>query len=166
MLSSPAVKPGLRIVGLAKWVAWVVCGLLALGILLIVLGIGGVTSPFPVLEITHQKPYVDFVGREYRVVADVRAIVWNDFPDKARILSISLMSPPVARNRFVSYETALKPGQRVRIVSAWRQFALVGFTRHYVVSVPGGGLPDGISVTMDVKSDGVPDPRVYEPVDK
>jgi hypothetical protein len=160
------VKPRFKMVGLAKRVVFAACGLLALGILLIVLGIGGVTSPFPVIEITHQKPYVDFVGRNYRVVADVRALAWNDSPDKARILSISLMSPPVIRNRFVSYETPLKPGQRVRIVSAWRQFGLIGFTRHYVVSVPGAGLPDGIPVTMDVKSDGVPDPPVYEPIDK
>jgi hypothetical protein len=54
----------------------------------------------------------------------------------------------------------------VRIVSAWRQFALVEFTRHYVVSVPGAELPDGIPVTMNVQSDGVPDSRVYEPIDK
>lgn len=75
------------------------------------------------------------------------------------------MSPPTVRNRFVSYETRLQPGQRVRIVSAWRQFALVEFTRQYVVSVPGAGLPDGIPVTMHVTSDGVPDPRIYEPTD-
>lgn len=171
MLSSPAVKPRIRrLVGLAKWVALAACGLLAVAIsligLLIVFGLAGTPSPFPVTETTHQKPFVDFVGREYRVVADVRALAWNDFPDKATILSISLMSPPVVRNRFVSYETPLKLGQRVRIVSAWRQFALVEFTRHYVVSVPGARLPDGIPVTMNVKSDGVPDPLVYEPVDK
>jgi len=76
------------------------------------------------------------------------------------------MSPPVVRNRFVSYETFLKPGQRIRIVSAWRQFALLGFHRHYFVSVPGAGLPNGIPVTMDVEADGVPDPRVYEPMNK
>jgi hypothetical protein len=58
----------------------------------------------------------------------------------------------------------LKPGQRVRIVSAWRQFALVEFARHYVVSVPGAELPDRIPVKMYVSSDGVPDPLVYEPV--
>jgi hypothetical protein len=76
------------------------------------------------------------------------------------------MPPPTVRNRFVSSEMRLKPGQMVRIVSAWRQFALVEFTRHYVVSVPGAELPDGIPVTMTVKSDGVPDSRVYEPIDK
>jgi len=118
------------------------------------------------VEVTHRTPYVDFVGREYRVVADVRALGWNDFPDKARILSISLISPPVVRNRFVSHETPLKLGQRIRIVSAWRQFAVFGFHKHYVVSVPGAGLPNGIEVTMDVESDGVPDPRVYEPMNK
>ena len=76
------------------------------------------------------------------------------------------MSPLIVRNRFVSYEIRLKPGQRVRIISAWRQFSLAGLTSRYVVSVPGGGLPDGIPVTMDVKSDGVPDPLIYEPIDR
>jgi hypothetical protein len=159
-----AVKPRLRIlIGLALRVALTVVGLLALGI---VWGIAGYASPFPVVEITHQKPYADFVGREYRVVGDVRAIAWNDFPDKARILEISLMPPPGVRNRFVTSQTRLKPGQIVRIVSAWRQFALVEFTRHYVVSVPDAGFPDGVPVTMNVKSDGVPDSRVYELMDK
>jgi hypothetical protein len=71
-------------VALLKWAAFAACGLVAVGI---ILGLGGYASPFPVIEITHQKPYVDFVGREYRVVADVRALAWNDFPDKARVLS-------------------------------------------------------------------------------
>jgi hypothetical protein len=164
MLSSSAVKPRFRM--LARLAKWAVGALLALGIVVIVWGIAGYASPFPVVEITHQKPYADFVGRDYRVVGDVRAIAWNDFPDKARILEISLMPPPTVRNRFVSSETRLKPGQMVRIVSAWRQFALVEFTRHYVVSVPGAELPDGIPVTMTVKSDGAPDSRVYEPIDK
>jgi hypothetical protein len=159
--------PGLGIlVRLAKWVAFAAGGLLALGIILIVWGIAGYSSPFPVVEITHQEPYASFVGREYRVVGDVRALAWNDFPDKAKILSISLMGPPGARNRFVSYEIPLKRDQRLRIISAWQQFALVEFARHYVVSVPDGGLPGGVPVTMSVKGDGVPDPRLYEPMGK
>ena len=91
---------------------------------------------------------------------------WNDFPDKAKILSISLMQPPGVRNRFVSYVTPLERGQRVRIVGAWRRFSLGGFTRHYVVSVPGAGLPEDVPITMRVNADGVPDPRVYEPIGK
>ena len=146
------------------------CGLAAVPVLFIILAMalamGGTPSPFPITEITHQKLYVEFVGRECRLVADVRAIAWNDFPDKAKILSISLMSPPWVKNRFVSYATPLTPGQRVRIVSAWQQFTLVGFSKHYVVSVPDAGLPDGIPVTMYMDGDGVPDPRVCEPVDK
>jgi hypothetical protein len=141
-------------------------GLLVPGIVLIVWGVAGYDSPFPIVEITHQRPYADIVGREYRVVGDVRAITSNDFPDKSRLLRISLMSPPTIRNRFVSSEIRLKPGQTVRIVSAWRQFALVEYARHYVVSVPGAELPDGVPVIMNVKSDGVPDSRLYEPIEK
>ena len=167
MLSFRAVKLGIRRpFGRTEWVLFVVCGLAAVPVLFVVLSIalamGGTLSPSPITDISQQKPYIDFVGRECRVVADVRAIAWNDFPDKAKILQISLMAPPWVKNRFVSYETPLKPGQRVRIVSAWQQFALVGYNRHYVVSVPGAGLPDGIPVTMYMNDDGAPDPRVCE----
>jgi hypothetical protein len=148
----------------------VVCGLAAVPVSFVVvvtaLAMAGTRSSSPLTETTQRKPYVDFVGRECRLVADVRAIAWNDFPDKAKILEISLMPPPWVKNRFVSYETPLKPDQRVRIVSAWQQFGLVGYHRHYVVSVPGAGLPDGIPVWLYMNADGAPDPQVCEPVDK
>jgi hypothetical protein len=144
---------------LAKWLAVAVFGLL-------LLGLGGVNPlPLPDIEITHKKPYADFVGNEYHVVSDVSAYAWNDFPDKEKILSITLMSPPGVRNRFVSTVTPLQQGQRLRIVTAWRSF--FGFRRYYVVLIPGTGLPEGVDVKLlDVNSDGVPDPRVYELIDE
>jgi len=146
---------------LVKWSVLAVGGLLAV---VIVLGIGGVQVPWPPTETTQQKPYADFVGREYRVISSVSAYAWNDFPDKTKIQSISLLPPPGVRNRFVSYVTPLQPGQRIRIVSPWRHFLLLGFSRYYVVSVPGARLPEGIEITMAVNSDGIPDPRIYEPI--
>jgi hypothetical protein len=77
-------------------VAFAAFGLPALAI---VLTVGGVRSLFPPTEITRQEPYSDFIGREYRVTSDVSAYAWNDFPDKTKILSISLMPPPGVRNR-------------------------------------------------------------------
>jgi hypothetical protein len=53
---------------------------------------------------------------------------------------------------------------KVRIVSAWRHFLLLGFHRYYVVSVPSAELPEGIPITMEVNSDGIPDRRFYEPI--
>jgi hypothetical protein len=156
------VHPRIRIVvAVIKWVAFAAFGLLALAI---VLTVGGVRSPFPPTEITHQEPYSDFIGREYRVTSDVSAYAWNDFPDKAKILSISLMPPPGIRNRFVSYVIPLQHGQRIRLVSASREFP--SFAKYYVVSVPGAGLPEGIRITVSVNSDGIPDPRVYAPIDR
>ena len=160
------VYPRIRmVVSVMKWTAVTAFGLLAV---VIILGVGGVRLPFwfPNTEVTHERPYADFVGREYRVTGHVNALAWNDFPNKAKILNVSLMPPPGARNRFVSYSIPLQLGQSVRIISAWRQFALVEFTYHYVVSVPGAGLPDGIPITMKVNFDGVPDPLVYEAIDK
>ena len=146
-----------------KWTACAGCGLLAVGI---ILAAGGYASPFPDTEITRQEPYANFVGREYRVRSDVSAYAWNAFPDKAKILSVSLEPPPGVHNRFVSSVTPLKQGQKLRIVSVWQHFALVEFTRYYVVSVPDAGLPDGIDITMAVDSDGVPDPLIYESIGK
>jgi hypothetical protein len=148
------------LIAVALAAAMAVCGLLGLAI---VFTVGGVRLPSLETDITRQQPYSSFIDREYRVT-EVSAYAWNDFPDKARILSITLMPPPGAKNRFVSYVTRLQPGQRVRIVSARRRFGLVGFARHYVVSVPGADLPDDVPITMAVGADGIPDPRVYEPV--
>src|SRR5262245_43697699 len=95
---------------LVKWSVLVGGGLLAL---VIALGVGGVQVPWPPTETTEQKPYADFVGREYRVISSVSAYAWNDFPDKAKIQSFSLLAPSGVRNRFVSYVTPLQPGQRI-----------------------------------------------------
>lgn len=151
------------LVSIVKWMAVAAFGLLAV---VIVLGLGGVRSPFPDTEVTHERPYADFVGREYRVKGHITALAWNDFPDKTSILVVSLMPSPVVRNRFVSYSIPLQLGQTVQIISAWRHFALVEFTNYYMVSVPGAGLPEGIPIKMEVNSDGVPDPLVYEAIDK
>jgi hypothetical protein len=147
-----------------KWTVLAALGLLAV---LIALAVGGCQPPFwfPEADVSREEPYEDFVGREYRVAGQVTALVWNDFPDKAKILTVSLMPSPGARNRFVSYSIPLKPGQRVRIVSAWRRFDLVEFAYRYVVNVPGAGLPEDIPITMKVGADGVPDPLIFEAVE-
>jgi hypothetical protein len=160
--SGKGVRPRIRAaVSVIKWTALTAIGLLAV---FVVLGVGGVRLPFwfPDAEVTHEKPYADFVGREYRVTSPLTALAWNDFPDKAKILVVSLTPPPGTSNRFVSYSIPLQPGQRVRILSAWRSFELVQFTNYYLVSVPGAGLPEGIPIKMRVNSDGIPDPLVYE----
>jgi hypothetical protein len=145
----------------AMWVAFALFGLA-------MWAASGIQFPFsvPATEVTLQKPYADFVGRQYRVASEVSAYAWNDFPDRKNILAITLMSPPGVTNRFVSYVTPLKIGQQVRIVSAWRRLGLFGFDNYYVVLIPGAELPDGVDITMRVNSDGVPDPRVYDPIDR
>lgn len=151
-------------VSVMTWTALVALGLFAGAV---VLGVGGYRVPFLVNEtdVTHKKPFADFVGRVYLVKGRVDALAWNDFPDKAKILSVSL-TPPSARNRFVSYTIPLEHGQRVRVISAQRTFALVEFTYEYVVSLPGADLPAGIPITMKVKADGVPDPLLYDEIEK
>lgn len=151
------------LVRLAKWALYGLLGMVGLGAALFTLvGVLSTTpNPFPETDLSTRKPYVDFIGREYRLIAEVDAIAWNDFPDKAKILVISLMPRPNVQNRFVSYKIPLKAGQTLRIRSATGRF---GSSKHYVVSVPRAGLPEGIPVHVHMESDGSLDPLVYEPV--
>lgn len=153
------------VVSVMKWTAVTAFGLLAL---LIMLGVGGIRLPFwfPDTDISDQKPYADFVGREYRVTGNITALAWNDFPDKTKILTVSLSPSPGTRNRFVSYGISLPRGQKVRLTGAWRQVVLFGFSYHYAVEVPGTALPDGVPIRMTVNSDGAPDPLLYEAIEK
>ena len=148
------------VVKLAKWALYALGAWIALGAgLFMLLNILQSTpNPFPENDLSNQEPYVDFIGREYWLKTEVDALAWNDFPDKGKILSISLMPPPGVRNRFVSYAIRLKVGQTLRILSATGRFLS---TKDYVVSVPGAGLPAGIPITIRANSDGTPDPLVY-----
>ena len=152
-----------KIVVVAACVAFAAFALLVIGI---VLGIAGYGPRWQGTDVTRQKPYSDFIGREYRVIGDISAYAWNDFPDKAKILTITLSPPPGTRNRFVSSVTPLQKGQRVRVLSAWRSYDLLEIIRRYAVAVPDAGLPNGGPITMRVGSDGVPDPRFFEPIDQ
>lgn len=143
---------------------WVVGSALGLLIAVIVLGVAGYRVPFwpSDTEMTNQKPYSDFIGRDYRVVGPVAALAWNDFPDKDKILVVSLTSPPGTQNRFVSYKIPLLRGQEIRILSAWRSLSLFHFSYYYLVSVPGVKLPEGVPIKMNVGPEGILDPSAYE----
>lgn len=104
------------------------------------------------------------------MISDVYALAWNDFPDENRILDVTLMTPPLVSNRFVSSRTRLATGQPVRIVGARlrrRGFFLLGTADyHYIVSIPGVRLPEGIPVQMDIDRGGIPNPAVYAPAER
>lgn len=150
-------------ISVIKWMTITALGLFGI---VIVIGLGGYQIPFcpSDTEVTHEKPFSSFIGREYRVMGDVTALAWNDFPDKNKILVVSLTSPAGASNRFVSHRIPLQQGQKILILSAWRSFSLVEFTYYYLVSVPDAGLPEEIPTKLKIGSDGIPDPLVYETV--
>jgi hypothetical protein len=151
-----------RLLNIAKW-AIVGAGVL-LGVA-IILGIAGYGTA-PRIDVREQKPYADYIGREYRIVGDVSACAWNDFPDKDTLLSITLTPTPCADNRFVSYVVPVARGKRVRIDSAYRSYALGDIMENYVVSVADATLPKDVPVTVRVDSDGILDRRFYEPIDR
>jgi len=145
---------------------WVVCTAFGLFVILIAIGLGGYQVPFwpEDTDATNDKPFSTYIGQEYRVSNNIKALAWNDFPDKEKILVISLMPPPGANNRFVSYCTTLQPGQKIRILSAWRSLSLFEYTYYYLVSIPDAGLPKNVPIKMKVNSDGIPSPLFYESV--
>jgi hypothetical protein len=152
-----------KAISVIKWTTLSAIGLLGV---IIIIGLSGYQVPFwpSDTEVTNEKPFSSYIGRELRVMGDVTALAWNDFPDKSKILVVSLTSPPGASNRFVSRRIPLLRGQRVFILSAWRSLSLFEFTYYYLVSVPGAGLPRDIPIQLKIGSDGILDPLVYEPV--
>jgi hypothetical protein len=152
----------------AKLLLFGVLGFIAIGSGLLTLAEIGMQIPAaPASEVTGQKPFADYVGREYRIIGDVRASAWNDFPDKHTLLAITLSSSDVlVGNRFVSFIRPLKRDQTVRLLSAWTGGTLAGLTHHYRVELPGAGMPDGVPVELGVTSDGIPNPTLYERIGK
>jgi hypothetical protein len=148
-----------------KWISIAAIGLFSI---IITIAFSGYSLPFdiPDTNVSHQKPFADAVGREYRTTGAVIAHAWNDFPDKAKILVISLMPAPGASNRFVSYRIPLQRDQRIRIDSAWRSFGFFWPSYYYTVSVPSAGLPTGIPIKLRVDAEGAPDPLLYKAIDK
>ena len=145
-------------------VKWVVITVLSLFAVTCVVGLGGYQIPFwpDDTEITNEEPYSSFIGQQYRLTSELYAHAWNDFPDKEKILVISLMPPPGTKNRFVSYRVTLQPGQAVRIHSAWRSLSLFEYSYYYHVSIPDAGLPEGVPIKMKVGTDGAPITQYYE----
>jgi hypothetical protein len=150
-----------RAISVIKWMMLTALGLIGV---VIILGLGGYQIPFwpSDTEVSFEEPFSNFIGREFLVIGEVTALTWNDFPDKEKILVVSLTSPPGASNRFVSHRIPLQQGQRILIQSAWKSFSLIEFTYYYQVSVPGAGLPEGVPIQLDIGSDGIPDPLFYE----
>jgi hypothetical protein len=152
----------IRALAILRYVVLSACGLFAVAV---VIGVGGVHLPAPSpREVSQRQPFASFVGHEYRIASDLIATGWNDFPNKSKILLIALRPPPGTANRFVSFRRGLKAGQRLRLVSAWRQFTIGGFNYYYLVALPGAGLPEGIPIVVDVSGNGVPDPALYAPI--
>ena len=151
----------LRAVSAIKWMTLTALGLIGI---LIIIGLGGYQIPFwpSDTEVSFEEPFSNFIGREFFLKGEVTALTWNNFPDKEKILVVSLTSPPGASNRFVSHRIPLQQGQKVFIQSAWKSFSLIEFTYYYQVSVPNAGLPDGVPIHLKIDSDGIPDPLIYE----
>ena len=137
--------------------------ILGLFAFLIMWSIAGYSIPIPDTEITQKEPFAQFIGREYRIKTPTDAMFWNDFPDKEKILTVTI-GPASARTRFVTKILPLHVGQKIRIVSAWKHFALVEFVRYYHVSIPDLQVPVGVPIRLKVGSDGIPDPLIYDPI--
>jgi hypothetical protein len=72
--------------------------------------------------------------------------------------------PPTETTQQQKPSVPLKPGQRIRIVSAWRRFLFARIRALLRRLGSRRGAAEGIEITMAVNSDGVPDRRIYEPI--
>ncbi|WP_413578610.1 hypothetical protein ACLVWU_08740 [Bdellovibrio sp. HCB290] len=145
------------------FVKWTILGVLGAIVVLIALGVGGYRLPVSDAEVTQREPFSKFIGREYLVKVPIEAMFWNDFPNKEKIVSVSI-GPATAKTRFVSKIVPIGVGQRIRLVSAWQSFALLESNKYYRVSISDLEVPEGVPIHLDVNSDGIPDASIYEPI--
>jgi hypothetical protein len=84
VISDISAFPVSRTGRVAKFVMFGAFGLVALGaILFTALGVA-MQVPAPQTEVTNRQPFADYIGREYRVVGNVSALAWNDFPTRTQ----------------------------------------------------------------------------------
>jgi hypothetical protein len=99
-------------------------------------------------EITSTKPYADFIGAKYSVVADNLSAygVYESLDDKT-ISYVTLVPMGIAGPEF-AFRRNVPKGTVIRILSAWRLFPLMESSVYYLVAVENSDLPQGIPIRL------------------
>jgi hypothetical protein len=96
-------------------------------------------------EITSERPYADFIGARYSVVADdLYAYGVYESLNNRTLSYVELVPPPRIGGPEFAFRKTVPKGQVLRIVSAWRLstlFSLVNVRVYYFVELEHSDLP-------------------------
>ena len=137
---------------------------IVLGVVAVVLNVGWADS-----DVSAQKPFSDFVGRQYRIVGDVNAYgVKRDLSDETTsYVTVRALDTVGMAGPEVTFTTRLAPGTTFRITRARKSVGLYQEGIRYLVSMDHPDIPAGLDVELSLlggneSPNGALNPRFYE----
>jgi hypothetical protein len=121
----------------------------------------------PDKELTFTSPYANFIGTEYRIVAEVNAYGIYENLDKKVVSFIDLIPGVGIAGPEVALKRRIAKGQIIKILSAWREYKLLYSDVYYSVALQDTDLPRDVQVRIELSrgNEGVDaglNPDVYE----
>lgn len=108
-------------------------------------GASGGCSP---RDISHEPPFANMIGHEYRVIGDVDAYgIKQDLQDKDASY-VTLIPPPGIGGPEVVFKRRVPKGQTFRIRGAMRRSVLLDNGTEYVIDLQRSDLPQDIEVRL------------------
>jgi hypothetical protein len=122
-----------------------------------------------VVEVTQTSPYAQAVGTEYRVIAEVDAYGIYENLDKKVISYITLIPGVGIGGPEVAFRKRIAKGQKITLLSAWRERKIIHSDVYYVIALQDADLPHDVQVRIELSrgNEGVNaelNPRIYERV--
>lgn len=121
------------------------------------------------VELPLTSQYGQIVGAEYRIIEAVDAYGIYEDLDKKVISYITLIPGVGISGPEVAFKKRIPKGQRITVMSAWRERKLLHSNVYYVIALQDTDLPRGIQVRIDLSrgNEGVGaelNQRVYEKI--
>jgi hypothetical protein len=102
------------------------------------------------IDLTLTNPYAQVVGNEYRIVAPVDAYGIYEDLDKKVITYITLIPGVGIAGPEVAFKKRISKGQKIKILSAWRERKLLHSNVYYIISLQQADIPNGIKIRIDL----------------
>jgi hypothetical protein len=143
-----------------RQIAWLIC--LAV--------FSGCTKP-AVVDLSLTGQYAQVVGSEYDVISEVDAYGIYEDLDRKVIAYIELIPGVGISGPEVAFKKRIAKGQKIKVLSAWRERKLLYSDVYYVVALQDEGLPRDIQVRIGLsrgnEGGGAElNPHVYERIRK
>lgn len=118
-------------------------------------------------ELTSTSPYANIIDAEYRIIAEVKAYGIYESLDRKVVSYITLIPGSGIAGPEVAFERRVKKGQKIKILSVWREHKLLNDDVYYVVTFQDTDLPRDVQVRIELSrgNEGVDaelNPGVYE----